>query len=378
MSQFYCSVCELDCENDGAFQSHNLGKRHLSRLAEKKNSKGSEEASPEAEVPSLRPYEVEAFTAAIDRNIILHLPTGFGESFVALHVTKHFLNTDKKRGTLFLVSTRMQARDTLQQLQRVKVNCISVLGGASSTKSETSFKMGGINVALVSTPEVMYSTLERMWWTPEEFSLIVMDDCVVGGNDSMSKFVSSYNSSLKDARTKPHILALTSVFFGEASGSKFEPLKFLLEQTVDAKVFTPHLRIDFERNNRVNRIFFENNSGELSQTITSTVLPVAKETGVELHNASKIVEQSHSVGVAVGLVAIIDYLNACLRESGCSRDVLNACNQKLHGLTEKLEHCTQKDFTQSHKTCPPVERVEAGRRPGDHCGRIVPSGPQPC
>eukprot|EP00760_Papus_ankaliazontas_P013201 PhM_4_TR15662/c4_g1_i1/m.3392 len=343
-SKFYCDICLIDCENEGAMTSHVKGRAHKNRMRTQGLDPDADSKKARSVKHELRPYQAEGLAAAIDHNTILNLPTGYGKTLVGLHATKHFMDKDTRRRVLFVVATKSDAKDAVDLLQaQVGVQATIAVGGVPSTRDEESFRrLLKHRSALVSTPSLMQLALEKQWCRLSEFSLVIFDPInAIGGVDPMSKFVARYSQCLKieaaDGGSAPHVLALTSAFFGTNLGQDGVVMQETFEYLLEARLFTPSFPTNFERSNRVNRIFYE--ADERSSTrhlIADRIVPAAEEIGRLLSVGRGVAQNACYVSVSVGLHAVTEFLKMIVRESGCNRAVLNECNQQVRSVQDAI------------------------------------------
>lgn len=120
-----------------------------------------------------REYQINLATQAIKENCLVVLPTGLGKTTVALHVIAEFLSKGAG-GVLFLAPTRVLAHQHYEFLKNnLKIDDITLITGEDLV---TKRKKLWINSVICATPEITKNDLDRQIVSPEQFSLIIVDE----------------------------------------------------------------------------------------------------------------------------------------------------------------------------------------------------------
>ena len=120
-----------------------------------------------------REYQINLANQAIRENCLVVLPTGLGKTTVALQVIAEFLSKNTG-GVLFLAPTRVLAHQHYEFLKNnLKVDDISLVTGEDLV---TKRKKLWINSVICATPEITKNDLDRQLVSPEQFSLLIIDE----------------------------------------------------------------------------------------------------------------------------------------------------------------------------------------------------------
>jgi endoribonuclease Dicer len=131
---------------------------------------------------TLRPYQSELLQQAISRNVIINLPTGSGKTLIAVHLLDHTLDLNPNLKVLFIVPTKALAT---QQTNYIKVNTrhnrhkVGEFAGSKYenwSEKEWTAAMKNLSV-LVGTPEIFRKALYANFIYPQQFSLVILDEC---------------------------------------------------------------------------------------------------------------------------------------------------------------------------------------------------------
>ncbi len=120
-----------------------------------------------------REYQINLANQAIKENCLVVLPTGLGKTTVALQVIAEFLSK-RTGGVLFLAPTRVLAHQHYEFLKNnLKIDDIALVTGEDLV---TKRKKLWINSVICATPEITKNDLNRQLVSPEQFSLLIVDE----------------------------------------------------------------------------------------------------------------------------------------------------------------------------------------------------------
>lgn len=123
-----------------------------------------------------RDYQVNLFREAIERNVLIVLPTGMGKTLVAAMVASHILNNTREK-VLMLAPTKplvKQHYQTMKDLLDLRENEIYQLTGDLS--SEDRAYRWVLGKVLVSTPQVAWNDIRKENLDVSKFGLIIFDE----------------------------------------------------------------------------------------------------------------------------------------------------------------------------------------------------------
>ncbi|HLA21956.1 MAG TPA: DEAD/DEAH box helicase [Nitrosopumilaceae archaeon] len=120
-----------------------------------------------------REYQINLANQAIKENCLVVLPTGLGKTTVALQVIAEFLSKNTG-GVLFLAPTRVLAHQHYEFLKNnLMIDDIALVTGEDLV---TKRKKLWINSVICATPEITKNDLDRQLVSPEQFSLLIVDE----------------------------------------------------------------------------------------------------------------------------------------------------------------------------------------------------------
>lgn len=120
-----------------------------------------------------REYQINLANQAIKENCLVVLPTGLGKTTVALQVIAEFLSKNTG-GVLFLAPTRVLAHQHYEFLKNnLRIDDIALVTGEDLV---TKRKKLWINSVICATPEITKNDLDRQLVSPEQFSLLIVDE----------------------------------------------------------------------------------------------------------------------------------------------------------------------------------------------------------
>lgn len=120
-----------------------------------------------------REYQINLANQAIKENCLVVLPTGLGKTTVALQVIAEFLSK-RTGGVLFLAPTRVLAHQHYEFLKNnLKIDDVALVTGEDII---TKRKKLWINSVICATPEITKNDLDRQLVSPEQFSLLIVDE----------------------------------------------------------------------------------------------------------------------------------------------------------------------------------------------------------
>jgi len=120
-----------------------------------------------------REYQINLANQAIKENCLVVLPTGLGKTTVALQVIAEFLSKNTG-GVLFLAPTRVLAHQHYEFLKNnLSIDDIALVTGEDLL---TKRKKLWINSVICATPEITKNDLDRQLVSPEQFSLLIVDE----------------------------------------------------------------------------------------------------------------------------------------------------------------------------------------------------------
>ncbi len=120
-----------------------------------------------------REYQINLANQAIKENCLVVLPTGLGKTTVALQVIAEFLSK-RTGGVLFLAPTRVLAHQHYEFLKNnLKIDDVALVTGEDLI---TKRKKLWINSVICATPEITKNDLDRQLVSPDQFSLLIVDE----------------------------------------------------------------------------------------------------------------------------------------------------------------------------------------------------------
>lgn len=120
-----------------------------------------------------RDYQINLANQAIKENCLVVLPTGLGKTTVALHVIADFLSK-RKGGVLFLAPTRVLAHQHYEFLKNnLKIDDVVLITGEDLVARR---KKLWTNSVICATPEITKNDLDRQIVSPDQFSLLIIDE----------------------------------------------------------------------------------------------------------------------------------------------------------------------------------------------------------
>ena len=120
-----------------------------------------------------REYQINLANQAIKENCLVVLPTGLGKTTVALQVIAEFLSK-RTGGVLFLAPTRVLAHQHYEFLKNnLKIDDVALVTGEDLV---TKRKKLWINSVICATPEITKNDLDRQLVSPDQFSLLIVDE----------------------------------------------------------------------------------------------------------------------------------------------------------------------------------------------------------
>jgi ERCC4-related helicase len=120
-----------------------------------------------------REYQINLANQAIKENCLVVLPTGLGKTTVALQVIAEYLSKNTG-GILFLAPTRVLAHQHYEFLKNnLKIDDVALITGEDLVPKR---KKLWINSVICATPEITKNDLDRQLVSPEQFSLLIVDE----------------------------------------------------------------------------------------------------------------------------------------------------------------------------------------------------------
>src|SRR3989304_549052 len=120
-----------------------------------------------------RDYQVNLANQAKSENCLVVLPTGLGKTAVALQVIAEFL-TKGTGGILFLAPTRVLANQHYEFLKNnLTIEDIALITGEDLISKR---KKLWLNSVICATPEITKNDLDRQIVSPDQFSLLIIDE----------------------------------------------------------------------------------------------------------------------------------------------------------------------------------------------------------
>ncbi|HLC24836.1 MAG TPA: DEAD/DEAH box helicase [Nitrosopumilaceae archaeon] len=120
-----------------------------------------------------REYQINLANQAIRENCLVVLPTGLGKTTVALQVIADFLSK-REGGVLFLAPTRVLAHQHYEFLKNnLKIDDVVLITGEDLLVKR---KKLWINSVICATPEITKNDLDRQIVSPDQFSLLIIDE----------------------------------------------------------------------------------------------------------------------------------------------------------------------------------------------------------
>ncbi len=123
-----------------------------------------------------RDYQINLFREAIERNVLIVLPTGMGKTLVAAMVASNVLN-DSKEKVLMLAPTKPLVKQhyrTMKDLLDLKENEIYQLTG--DLLPEDRAYRWVLGKVLVSTPQVAWNDIKKDILDVSKFGLVIFDE----------------------------------------------------------------------------------------------------------------------------------------------------------------------------------------------------------
>ncbi len=120
-----------------------------------------------------REYQINLANQAIRENCLVVLPTGLGKTAVALQVIADFLSK-RTGGVLFLAPTRVLAHQHYEFLKNnLKIDDVVLVTGEDLVAKR---KKLWVNSVICATPEITKNDLDRQIVSPDQFSLLIVDE----------------------------------------------------------------------------------------------------------------------------------------------------------------------------------------------------------
>lgn len=120
-----------------------------------------------------RDYQINLANQAIKENCLVVLPTGLGKTTVALQIIADFLSK-KKGGVLFLAPTRVLAHQHYEFLKNnLRIDDTALITGEDLVSKR---KKLWLNSVICATPEITKNDLDRQIVSPQQFSLLIVDE----------------------------------------------------------------------------------------------------------------------------------------------------------------------------------------------------------
>ncbi|MGI0009237.1 MAG: DEAD/DEAH box helicase, partial [Nitrosopumilaceae archaeon] len=120
-----------------------------------------------------REYQINLANQAIRENCLVVLPTGLGKTAVALQVIADFLSK-RIGGVLFLAPTRVLAHQHYEFLKNnLKIDDVVLITGEDLVAKR---KKLWTNSVICATPEITKNDLDRQIVSPNQFSLLIVDE----------------------------------------------------------------------------------------------------------------------------------------------------------------------------------------------------------
>lgn len=137
-----------------------------------------------------REYQVELFELAVEKNIILYLPTGSGKTYIATLLIKHFCNVDKdmiylpisKGGvrTFFLVNTVALVSQQARQISSQTTLCVGRYSGDIGVDlwNDTVWQHElNTHQVLVMTSQIFVDLIAKSRISLQNVNLLIFDEC---------------------------------------------------------------------------------------------------------------------------------------------------------------------------------------------------------
>lgn len=206
-----------------------------------------------------RPYQCEAYLRVIERNTIVHMPTGCGKTLIACMAAEWFIGKVHKC-VLVLAPKRClitQHADVFRNecLGLEVAEVASGLPGCPSTRKDWD-KLTATYDILVATPEICRKAIQdHQFLAMDTFCLVVFDEThYVRGNHSMKHLADLIRTCPEEER--PRVLALTASFANTSARESLKQVKDSLESLLDADIFCPDIPDEFLNARESRTVFY--------------------------------------------------------------------------------------------------------------------------
>ncbi|XP_049872216.1 endoribonuclease Dicer [Pectinophora gossypiella] len=195
-----------------------------------------------------RPYQTQLEEIAINKNTIIHLPTGSGKTFIAIRLINRFRNALRKpwgeggKRTFFLVNTIPlvnQQKKVIRSLCPVK----SVAGYSGEDgvdywdKNKWDSEMAQHEV-IVMTSQILADMLTHSYIRIEDINLLIFDECHHAVIDHPMRLVMKHFETCPPSK-QPRVLGLTATLLNaNVTMQKVEITLHDLETTFHATIAT--------------------------------------------------------------------------------------------------------------------------------------------
>lgn len=188
--------------------------------------------------PPPRPYQVESYRAALERNTIINLGTGLGKTHVAVMLIDKFLEQEPCKMICFAVPTTALVDQQAQYVRKystVPGIRVKELTRAPATEAEWQAQLTNCQV-LVGVHERLRRGFIHGFLQPAAFSLAIFDECHhAKGNHP---YVGIVADRFKAAEQSPRIVGLTASFC-HGKARDLPRSRQELEANLDATIYTP-------------------------------------------------------------------------------------------------------------------------------------------
>jgi ERCC4-related helicase len=206
----------------------------------------------------LRPIQEDCLNRAIQKNLIVCLPTGHGKTLIAARLIEQFLETCPGLRAVFLVPTQalvdQQAKYCREQIRLpgTETRVFTMVGNDQAGWNKLQWKEAfDTHHIFLGTPAVFHkAVVTHSYLSIGDFSVVVFDEChyAKGGSPMARLMRDAVHPHLRDsAFDTPRILGLTASF-AIGSVNNLEKDRWNLEKLLHSTMFCPQVTESSSRN----------------------------------------------------------------------------------------------------------------------------------
>ncbi|XP_028170236.1 endoribonuclease Dicer isoform X1 [Ostrinia furnacalis] len=195
-----------------------------------------------------RPYQTQLEEIAINKNTIIHLPTGSGKTFIAIRLIKRFREALQKpwgqggKRTFFLVNTVPLVIQQKKVIQRLcPVNSVGAYSGEDNVdywdKDKWDIELEKHQV-VVMTSQILCDMITHSYIKIDDINLLIFDECHHAVEDHPMRMIMKHFDNWPVSK-QPRVLGLTATLLNaNVSIGKVEDTLRNLETTFHATIAT--------------------------------------------------------------------------------------------------------------------------------------------